>query len=377
MPYKRSGSPNYYVEIRPEGYGRTIGPRSTGVTSKRKARQIESTLRELAASGRHDVLDAVVDGEVSPADVHGAKAAGRLDALLNGHKDPPLASAVEQFLTDHHDEARLSYALDKLLTVAPNGARLSWIRDPDNLRKLLRYYDDEGYAPTTEHREISGVRQLVRQHYGETAQRELFSRVTLRPQPDKRIRYLEPDEIKRVRKEAGPWWRIFALYLATGMRHGELVNLQVRDVNVQRGLVTVEAGKSDQAARDIPLDGEALELVRNWIDSQNLDSSDPLFPGVGYRKIGNVWREIRERVGVEDATIHSLRHTYAVHCARSGMPMIELKHRLGHANLKTTERYARYRPRERSGYYTKALDRMGVSGENPVTDSNTDKADPS
>lgn len=369
MPYKRSGSPNYYVEIRPEGYDRTIGPRSTGVTSKRKARQIESTLRELAASGRHDVLDAVVEGEFSPAEVHGAKAAGRLETLTNG-RERRLKDVTESFIEDHHDR-RVEDGLRRMLDVAPDGALVSWIRDPENVRTVVRQYEDQGLAPSTERREISGVRQLIRREFGETAQQDVFSRVQLRPVSEKRTRYLEADEIKRVRKAAGKWWRVFCLYIATGMRRGELVNLQRRDVNLEAGIVTVEAGKSDRAARDIPIDGEALALLRRWIESQGLDSSDPLFPGLHYNYIGEAWRAIREKAGVEDATVHSLRHTYAVHAARAGTPMVTLCRRMGHKDISTTMRYSKYRPRGRAGHYSAQLDAMGLADENSNTHSHT------
>lgn len=370
MPYKRNGSPNYYVEIQPEGYGEKIGPRSTGVTSKRKARQIEATLRELAASGRHEVLDAVVEGGLSPAAVHGAKAAGRLDALLNGHGDPPLKDVAEQFIEDHEDR-RARDGVRRMLEVAPEGARLSWIKEPENLRKLLRHYKDEGLAPATEHREVSGVRQLIRQQFGETVRQDVFSRIDLRSIPDRRTRYLESDEIERVRKAAGEWWRIFCLYIATGMRRRELVDLQRRDVNLEDGVVTVVKGKSEDAKRDIPVDGEALKLLREWVASQDLDSSDPLFPGLHYNYVGDAWRKIRDKAGVEDVTVHGLRHTYGVHSARAGTPMVTLMKRMGHANLETTMRYTDYRPKGRAGHYNKTLDAMGVSSDNSVNDAHT------
>lgn len=369
MPYKRSGSPNYYVEIRPDGYPHKIGPRSTGHTSKRKARQVEATLRELAASGRHDALDAVRRGELSPSEVHGAKAAGRLDSLLNG-RERRLKDVTETFIEDHHDR-RVEDGLRRMLDVAPDGAPVSWIRDPENVRKVIRQYEDQGLAPSTEHREISGVRQLIRRVFGETARQDVFSRVNLRPVPDKRTRYLEADEIERVRKVAGQWWKVIALYLATGMRRGELVNLQRRDVNLEAGIVTVEAGKSDRAARDIPIDGEALDLLRRWCESQKLASSDPLFPGLHYNYIGDAWRAIREEADVEGATIHSLRHTYAVHAARAGTPMVTLCRRMGHTDISTTMRYAKYRPQGRAGHYSAQLDAMGLSEENSNTDSHT------
>jgi integrase len=45
---------------------------------------------------------------------------------------------------------------------------------------------------------------------------------------------------------------------------------------------------------------------------------------------------------VRPLTFHGLRHTFAVHCARSGVPMVTLQHWMGHAETSATEIYARF-----------------------------------
>ncbi len=50
--------------------------------------------------------------------------------------------------------------------------------------------------------------------------------------------------------------------------------------------------------------------------------------------------------GAPPRRFHDLRHTYAVHAAKAGIPLTDLREWLGHADLATTSIYARYCPRE-------------------------------
>ncbi len=63
---------------------------------------------------------------------------------------------------------------------------------------------------------------------------------------------------------------------------------------------------------------------------------------------------------VDDVRFHDLRHTYAVHCAKAGMPLGELQQRLGHATITMTMRYAVYQPPVASVHYDRALTDMGL-----------------
>ena len=70
----------------------------------------------------------------------------------------------------------------------------------------------------------------------------------------------------------------------------------------------------------------------------------PLFPDVTKGGLRHAWERTRDAAGLEDVRFHDLRHTYAVHCAKAGMPLVELQQRLGHATTGMTMRYAVYSP---------------------------------
>ena len=84
------------------------------------------------------------------------------------------------------------------------------------------------------------------------------------------------------------------------------------------------------------------------------------------RQLRRAWERIREEAGLDDVRFHDLRHTYAVWCAKAGMPLVELQQRLGHATITMTQRYAVYSPPTASVHYDAALRRMGMGSEVPV-----------
>jgi len=71
--------------------------------------------------------------------------------------------------------------------------------------------------------------------------------------------------------------------------------------------------------------------------------------------------------GIHDYPIHDHRHTYAVHCAKAGMPLGELQQRLGHASIQMTMRYAVYQPPMASTHYDRALSDMGLANASAPT----------
>lgn len=362
--WKRKGSKVYQLQFTPDGYPHEIRRTSGGATSKRVAEAIEGTLNRLGRSGAkgHAILDRIRAGELTPLRVHGMIEAGRTYELFTSFSDPPLKDRAEAYLASVQDP-RARYAIQRLLAFAPEDARVSWLADPEHLEAFAAHYRAEGYAATTEIREMSNVRQLIRRELGEEGV-ERLRQVPLRKPPKKRMRYLERDEIERVRKACGPeWWRVFGLYMACGLRRMELVRLQVRDVNLSGGYVTVAYGKTRRAERKVPLRGETAEILSDWIAEQGLASSDPLFPGLTRDNVYKAWREIRAAAGVEDATIHSLRHTFGVHNARAGVPIPTLQVWMGHAKIETTMIYARFQPAEPPTAHSAALASMGLAGE--------------
>ncbi len=187
--------------------------------------------------------------------------------------------------------------------------------------------------------------------------------VKLRRAGKPRDRYLARQEIQTVEEVSGDWWLMIELAIACGPRQSEELNFKVKDLDLDHDAVIIRSGKTTSARRRVPLDGRVLADLRGWIASQQLEPGDPLFPGVTIHRLRTAWERIREQAGIHDVWWHDLRHTFAVYCAKAGVPMPTLKAWMGHSRLETTMRYAIYAPPERSSRYMAAMADMGLSGD--------------
>lgn len=116
----------------------------------------------------------------------------------------------------------------------------------------------------------------------------------------------------------------------TGMRVSELTNITKRDVGSDQ--ITIRQGKGHKD-RIVPADSGLIDLLTLHSASMNLD--DLLFPlsEVAVRNICHKYQ------GDENLHPHTLRHSFAVHCLKSGMNIRVLQKILGHTNLSTTAIY--------------------------------------
>ena len=76
------------------------------------------------------------------------------------------------------------------------------------------------------------------------------------------------------------------------------------------------------------------------MESENLGEEDRVFGTITAETLRPDFEAARRVAGLEDVWFHDLKHTYAVHCAKAGMPLGELQQRLGHASITMTMRYA-------------------------------------
>jgi integrase/recombinase XerD len=140
------------------------------------------------------------------------------------------------------------------------------------------------------------------------------------------------------------------LLYASGMRVTELVSLNVDDLEFEEGTVRVE-GKSNRIKdRLIPITGEALTAIKDYVEQgrpQLLRSQeDPaLFlnhRGQRLTRQGS-WLIIKRyvaEVGISDnVTPHTLRHSFAAHKLSTGKSLQDIQKLLGHANISTTQVY--------------------------------------
>lgn len=138
-----------------------------------------------------------------------------------------------------------------------------------------------------------------------------------------------------------------ALGLATGLRPGELLTIERRDVDLRTARLYVRGTKTAGAARVIELLPDALEAMRELLTHGA--QIGPLFHGGrGRRWILANWRRrnwdaIIAQAGIPHRSPNVMRHTYAVDRLIEGRDVVWVSKQLGHQNSATIHRfYARW-----------------------------------
>ena len=134
------------------------------------------------------------------------------------------------------------------------------------------------------------------------------------------------------------------LLISTGMRVGELVNLNINDVNFnERECVVFGKG---EAERIVYFDARCKLHLLEYIDSRK-DSNPALFVSFKkpYNRLGINGVEMRLKKLGEDAGVfnvhpHKFRRTMATNAIDKGMPIEQVQRLLGHMQIDTTMQYA-------------------------------------
>jgi len=142
---------------------------------------------------------------------------------------------------------------------------------------------------------------------------------------------------------------ILCCFRYAGLRIGEVINLDLGDVDFLLGCVTVRRGKGG-AERTIPLDPTLREALTDWCLVRG-DSPGALFPGknaprLSRHVISRVLDRLSLRAGMPRFTAHQLRHTFGTEGASAGLTGSELQALMGHEDLSTTQQYIRVTGRD-------------------------------
>lgn len=166
-------------------------------------------------------------------------------------------------------------------------------------------------------------------------------------------RFLTSDEAQRLRsaiaESANPMLGpLVQLMMLTGCRRGEALNAKKTDFDLERGSWLLPDPKGGKA-RHIPMNERAIDTVKAALLlaqnlNHNFEQTEYVFAnprtGLPFEQIYYSWNTARKKAGLEGLRMHDLRHSFASAMVNSGMTLYDVKEILGHANIKTTQRYA-------------------------------------
>jgi len=160
-------------------------------------------------------------------------------------------------------------------------------------------------------------------------------------------------------------WATVELLYATGLRVGELVSVDVDDLELTTR--TVRALGKGRKERVVPFGVPAARAVERWlVQGRPTLVTSTSGPALLLGDRGGRWdqRRAREAVhrlasgaGVPDLAPHALRHTAATHLLEGGSDLRSVQEVLGHASLATTQRYTHVSAERLRASYTQAFPR--------------------
>lgn len=182
------------------------------------------------------------------------------------------------------------------------------------------------------------------------------------------IAYLDDDQakalMKLLRSLPSHYRRSYALELLTGLRRGELLGLEWKDIDFEqktvqicrtsqylpgRGIYT-DTTKNQSSQRIVMISDQIVRLLQEqyqwqqlqkktlgdaWIENDRvvtMPDGSPMRPD----HFSSHFKKIVKESGLPDIHLHSLRHTYATLCIANGEALTAVAAQLGHASVATT-----------------------------------------
>ncbi len=379
-PFRRNDGATYYLHLRWKGWPEIR--LSTGTTHKARAIAMERTLYALRSAGRRDILELIAAGRLRLEDVHDAytRNPADLEQLRAKAGSPVLGPLVDRWLEWLRSPAGLSprtkrrYAprsIDRyavswggFFALLPKGReatmadltrgfvldyRRSRIRAVGGRRRLER--TGQSVSAATLNRDLAALGAFLtwaREVEGLSAER---IRVPRERESRGRERWLSSAELARF-EAACPveWWPFFGTLFYTGARLGEVQGLRGGDVLLHAKRVLIHEGerrvKTREAVRDLPIAPSLEQVLGSHLARLSPGPDDLMFPGVyqDYGVVRRTWAAVCRAAEIAGATPHDARHTFAVHAAQAGIPIVRLQKLLGHADPTMTMRYMKHAP---------------------------------
>lgn len=266
------------------------------------------------------------------------------------------------------------------------------LRSGDVVRFLSHLAVEEGVAPSTQNQAFSALLFLFRH----VLKRDLDIASTVRAKERRRLPIvLSRGEVSAVlARLQEPFDLMARVIYGAGLRLQECLELRVKDVLLEDGILIVRSGKEDKDRRTVLPESLRSPLARHLVRGRMMFDEDRRndVPGVAlphalerkYPRAGEDWswfwvfpadnlsvdprtkivqrhhrhpsafqkhfkQAVRDAGIAKPATIHTLRHSFATHLLEGGTDLRTIQELLGHKDVKTTMIYTHVATRNRLG----------------------------
>jgi integrase/recombinase XerD len=201
------------------------------------------------------------------------------------------------------------------------------------IKKFSRYLTESGQESFTVRLRIKGKSSNIKSILSTTEINKLYDAAK--------------DDVLGMRDKA-----MLALYYGCGLRKNEGVNVNIKDILLEKDLVYVRKGKGYKE-RYVPLAGGNKADIENYIQYARPylvsgKKEDALLLNVNGKRFRSAYsrlQELRAAAGLKKPVgLHTLRHSIASHLLHSGMKLEQIQRFLGHSSLESTQIYTHLSP---------------------------------
>lgn len=167
--------------------------------------------------------------------------------------------------------------------------------------------------------------------------------------------YLSKIELKRLLEAPSKYARfpehhlrdkvLLELFIFTGARRQEVLQLNWQDVNFVQKTILIRNGKGKKQ-RIVPIpDALGADLVAYYLDTTPSPHTPVILSDTGNRMSVSALQTLFQRyikkcaLNNKGYTLHKLRHSYATHLHEAGVDVLTIQELLGHADLNSTKIY--------------------------------------
>ena len=242
---------------------------------------------------------------------------------------------------------------------SPNGG---FIWSTVDINVLNKYIEDlrvrKGYRDTTTARKVASIKSffgflsennIITEDPTESLGSPRVGRTLPKFLPEEDVTNLLDTAYKSGTNEGQRDAVIMELLYATGLRVGELVSLNMQDLDLSESYIRC-MGKGSKE-RIVHLYPKALEELRRYLKQARIAllghrrSEQSLFVNHRGERLTRQWvwtilKTYAQKAGIsQNITPHTLRHSFATHLLQNGASLRHVQELLGHSSISTTQVY--------------------------------------
>lgn len=328
MPYKRKGSPYWWVSIKTKD-GQRIR-QSTGTSDKKEAEAIEGRLKSEAWNQTtwnkspdyffEDVFLEYLTAREYKSIVSMKSAVKNLSLYFCGMKMKDITKEKVKRAMHHMKSTKKNRPSTIVYNFAVFKAAIEYCR------KDLDW-------------ELENVLSKVR---FETA--------------GKRVRWITKEESKSLINSANQLLckdnlvSFIIIALNTGMRKSEILKLRWKSINFANRIIVLNHNENKSGkTRSVPINNNSLNALKYRLEfvKRHCPNTEWVMckaNGERWQRPDKSFNKASANAGIEDFRIHDMRHTCASWLVSAGVPLADVRDVLGHSSIKMTERYAHLAP---------------------------------